>query len=85
MLIRLTDTKGNDVWVNPAYVRYVRRHGAHTEVMVQVTSKWGVPGPLQTDMSPEQVVEILNAAMPGFAHPAWYEAEADEERARSSD
>lgn len=82
MLVRLTDIKGNEVWVNPAYVRYVRPHAGKTEVMIPVPSKWGIPGPVLTDTPVETVVELLNASMPGFFTSAPYDLESDEEQQR---
>lgn len=84
MLVRLVDIKGVEIWINPAYVRYVRRHNGKTEVGVQVPSRWGVPAAVQTDEPAESVVELLNSAMPAFFPSAPYDIESDEAQARRS-
>lgn len=68
MLVRLTTTKQQDVWVNPLHVRLVRWSGKHTEVVIDpmyLTLKIAAPV--------EDVAALLDAAsMPpgGFAPDA---------------
>ncbi len=69
MLVKLTDSKGTDVWINPVHVRLVRRKGRHTEVFVPFNANWGAVS-IKTRQPLDEVADLLNAGMPdllGFA------------------
>ncbi|HBS28881.1 MAG TPA: hypothetical protein DEB06_05405 [Phycisphaerales bacterium] len=61
MLVRLTDTKGRDHWINPIYIRAVDPRGLQAEVRLGFTI--GMSSTLKIDQPAEQVAEAVSAAL----------------------
>ncbi|MEM1329364.1 MAG: hypothetical protein AAGG07_02255 [Planctomycetota bacterium] len=59
MLVKVTDIKGNDRWINAAYVRLIRWRSNRTEIWVA-----GNTTAILIDRPLDEVAEVLNAAMP---------------------
>lgn len=59
MLVGLTDTKGRVHYINAVYVKSVQSKG--TDSVVEIS---GRSSKLRVRMPAEEVVELLNAAMP---------------------
>jgi uncharacterized protein YlzI (FlbEa/FlbD family) len=68
MLVRLTDIKGQPVWVNPIHVRAVRAKSKYTEVIVPLNTAMG-QSVVKVKESVDEVVETLNAGMPEILPP----------------
>lgn len=68
MLVRLTDTRGRDVWINPIYVRAVRSKSKHIEIIIRYSSAMG-SSLLKVNGSVEEVVEAINVGMPEILSP----------------
>lgn len=62
MLVKLTDTRGRESWINPVYVRALREKSGVTEVCIQIPGTLGngirVPKPM------DEVAMAINVAMP---------------------
>lgn len=77
MLVRLTDTKGKDFWVNPMYVKaVVPLKGSGCEVFVSFGNVWSTIRSIKTEQPAEEVAGWISAAMPGSAGVAGYYAAA---------
>ncbi|TVQ60285.1 MAG: hypothetical protein EA379_08350 [Phycisphaerales bacterium] len=63
MLVRFTTNKGEDVWVNPIYVRLLTRKRKHTEIVMSQSSL-STHGVVRIDAPMEDVAALLNDAMP---------------------
>lgn len=63
MLVQLTTTKGQPIWVNPIHVRAVRAKPRHTEVVIPNNSPMG-QSIVKVQGAVEDVVAALNAGMP---------------------
>lgn len=68
MLVRLTDTKDQPVWVNPIHVKAVRPKSKYTEVFVPLNSSFGTVS-IKVKGTPEEIVDALNAGMPDLLPP----------------
>jgi hypothetical protein len=79
VLVRITDRKGNDCWINPLYVKAIRPHKKGYCEVVGPFSQYG--GSIKTDESAESLADRLSVSMPDS--PAWKamagQAVADEE------
>jgi hypothetical protein len=65
MLVKLTDIKGKDIWVNPIYVKAVTQSKRDvTEVYIAYGSPWGAVHSVKVRGAPEEVAEAISAAMP---------------------
>lgn len=69
MLVRLTDVKSGDVWVNPLYVKAVLKKGKHTEVFINYGTAFSAKTSVKVEEDPEEVALRISAAMPDS--PAW--------------
>lgn len=83
MLLKITDNKGQDYWINPLYVRgLIQRKRDLTEVHIVLNvSPWSGISCLKVPMAADQLASMIDAAMPeaaGFLAAA--EADADAER-----
>lgn len=68
MLVRLTETKGQPVWVNPIHVKAVRPKSKYTEVFVPLNSAFGTVS-IKVKETADEVVDALNAGMPDILPP----------------
>lgn len=86
MLVKLTDHKGKDFWVNPMYVKAVAAaKGGGAEVYITFGTTWSQTQVIKTEAGPEEVAGWISAAMPeGSGVSAYYAAAgaAEEEAAR---
>lgn len=86
MLVKITDTKGRDFWINPMYVKAVSSaKGRGAEVYITFGTVWSSTQVIKTEASPEEVAGWISAAMPeGTGVAAYYAAAgaAEEEVAR---
>lgn len=86
MLVKLTDIKGRDYWINPMYVKAVAAaKGGGAEVYITFGTTWSQTQVIKTEASPEEVAGWISAAMPeGSGVSAYYAAAgaAEEEVAR---
>ncbi len=85
MLVKITDTKGRDYWINPIYVRAVlqgKGGGSEIRVGFSVGLSGGV---VKTDASPEEVAQAIDQAMPEAPTSAFYgpivEQQSEEDQA----
>lgn len=62
MLVRLTDTKGRDLWINPVHVKFMRQKRSTTEIIMAAT--WGSAPIAKISMPMDEVAALFNAAMP---------------------
>jgi len=68
MLIKLTDIKGRDVWINPLYVKAVTSRGKEgAEVFVTYGSVWSQVTSIKVKAPAEDVAAAISAAMPDAA------------------
>lgn len=68
MLIKLTDIKGRDVWINPAYVKGVFQKSKEiTEVYVRWGAGLSVSDVLKVRARADDVAAAISAAMPDAA------------------
>ena len=65
MLVRLTELKGQPVWVNPIHVKAVRSKARFTEIIIPMNSALGQAN-VKVKEPAEEVVELLNAGMPDY-------------------
>lgn len=86
MLVKLTDVKGRDYWINPMYVKAVSAaKGGGAEVYITFGTVWSSTQVIKTEASPEDVAGWISAAMPeGTGVAAYYAAAgtSEEEAAR---
>jgi len=69
MLVKLTDAKGNEVWINPIHVKLIREKRGKSEIHMAVGSAWGAaPATLKIRVPAEELVAVLNAGMPDMAY-----------------
>jgi uncharacterized protein YlzI (FlbEa/FlbD family) len=68
MLVRLTELRGQPVWVNPIHVKAVRPKSKFTEIIIPMNSALGQAS-VKVKESAEEVVELLNAGMPDYLPP----------------
>lgn len=83
MLVKLTDTKGQDYWINPLYVRgLIQRKRDLTEVHIVLNaSPWSGINSIKVPMPADELAGVISAAMPDAAdYLAAAEAEGDQER-----
>ena len=59
MLVKVTDIKGNERWINAAYVRLIRSRANRTEIWVL-----GNTTAIMVDRPLDEVAQVFNAAMP---------------------
>lgn len=72
MLVKITDLKGKDHWINPLYVKCIRSNRkGHTEIHGSVTYMGSV---LKTEEPAESLADRISVAMPDS--PAWQAATA---------
>lgn len=77
MLVKLTDVKHKDYWVNPMYIRaVVPAKGSGCEVFVSFGNTWSTVRSIKVDRSPEEVASWISAAMPAGSGVAGYYAAA---------
>jgi len=78
MLVKITDTKGRDYWINPIYVRAVTPgKGRGSEVRVGFSVGLG-GSVIKTDAPPEDVARAIDEAMPDSA-AGYYAAAVDQQ------
>ncbi len=87
MLVKLTDTKGKEYWVNPIYVKAVAPvKGGGAEVFVSFGNVWSTTRSIKVGAPAEDVAGWLGAAMPAGSGVMGYYAGAvtceEEEMAR---
>lgn len=65
MLVKLIDIKGQEIWVNPVYVKAVRpsKKGV-TEVFISFGSQWAAQTSVKVKANADEVAEAISAAMP---------------------
>ncbi|MCA9292313.1 MAG: hypothetical protein KDA20_00705 [Phycisphaerales bacterium] len=85
MLIKVVDTKNNDVWVNPLYVKSVTTKSGVTILRGSFGGSYNT-SIIKTREDPQQLADRISAAMPDS--PAWGAAAtsalADEEAQRQA-
>ncbi len=66
MLVKLIDIKGNEVWLNPVYVKAVtsNRKKGYTEVHCSAFGAWST-STVKVNASADDVAAALTEAMPG--------------------
>ena len=69
MLVRLTDIKTGDVWINPLYVKAVIKKSKYTEVFINYGTAFSAKQSIRVDEAAEDVALKISAAMPDS--PAW--------------
>lgn len=68
MLVKLTTTKGRDIWINPVYVKGLQQKTAEvTEVYIRWGSGLSVSDVLKVRANAADVAEAISAAMPESA------------------
>lgn len=65
MLVRLIDTKGRTLWINPVHVKFMREKRTTTEIMMAAT--WASAPIAKIAMPMDEVAELFNAAMPDLS------------------
>jgi uncharacterized protein YlzI (FlbEa/FlbD family) len=68
MLVRLTNIKGQDIWINPIHIKAVYAKPKHTEVVITLNPTLGQAS-LKVTGSVDEVVEAINLGMPDFLPP----------------
>lgn len=63
MLVKFTDVKGVNYWVNPLHVKMLREKKGLTEVFIVYNPGWASPS-FKVKQSAEEVAALLDAAMP---------------------
>jgi len=61
MLIRLTDTKGRDHWLNPLYIRSIEPKGSQCEV--RLSFNIGMSSSIKVNEPAEQVADLVSAGL----------------------
>ena len=65
MLVKLTDTKGKEVWINPLYVKAVQSRGDDgAEVFITFGTTWSQVSSIKVKASAADVATSISAAMP---------------------
>lgn len=67
MLIKLTDIKGNDYWINPIYVKGItQKRNGPAEIHIHLgNSSWGMPvHSIKVEADAQTLADLLSAAMP---------------------
>jgi len=71
MLVKFTDIKGAEVWINPVHVKVVRETKKGTEILMVVGNPSGLGGggawSVKTETPVDEAAAMLNAAMPDLA------------------
>lgn len=81
MLVKLTDIKGKEVWINPLYVKAVASKGNDgAEVFVTYGSAWSQVTSIKVKAPAADVAAAISAAMPDAA--AYMAAVATDEELR---
>lgn len=62
MLVKITNHKGEDVWINPIHVRTIRAKGSYTEVVIDP-----VYLTIKTQTPAEEIAGAVAAATAGAA------------------
>ena len=68
MLMRLTNIKGQDIWINPIHVKAVYAKRKHTEVVVPLNPTVG-HSVVKVTGTVQEVVQALNLGMPEILPP----------------
>jgi len=63
MLVRLTNIKGQDIWINPIHVKAVYAKSKHTEVVIPLNPTMG-HSIVKVTGSVQEVVTAINLGMP---------------------
>jgi len=81
MLVKFTDVKGKDVWINPLYVKAIAegKRGV-TEIYITYGSVWSPQSVLKVDMPAEEAAMHISAAMPDAAEMAAIAATEEEQQ-----
>ncbi|MEO1129407.1 MAG: hypothetical protein AAFX05_06825 [Planctomycetota bacterium] len=68
MLVKFTDVKGKDLWINPLYVKAIAegKHGV-TDIYITYGSVWGQQSVLKVKLPADEVAFQISAAMPAAA------------------
>lgn len=81
MLVKLTDTKNREVWINPLYVKAVQSKGNEgAEVFITYGSAWSQVTSIKVKAPAADVAMSISAAMPDSA--AYMSAVTSEEELR---
>jgi len=76
MLVKITDLKGKDHWINPLYVKCIRSNKrGETEIIGSISTMGGM---LKTEEPAESLADRISVAMPDS--PAWQAATAASEQ-----
>lgn len=67
MLVKLTDIKAGDVWINPIYVKAVTQKRRHAEVHISYGGPFSSKTSVKVDQPAEEVALAISAAMPDSA------------------
>ncbi len=68
MLVKLTTTKGLDVWINPVFVKAIQQKSAEvTEVYIRWGAGMSVSDVLKVRAKADDVAAAVSAAMPDAA------------------
>lgn len=73
MLIKLTDIKGQEFWINPIHVKGItRKKDGPSEVHIHLgSSSWGVPiNSIKVNAEAQALADLISAAMPSAADMA---------------
>ena len=65
MLVKLIDIKGQEIWINPVFVKAVRpaKKGV-TEVFIAFGNHWSPQSSVKVKANADEVAEAISAAMP---------------------
>ncbi|MCC6285162.1 MAG: hypothetical protein IT439_07670 [Phycisphaerales bacterium] len=63
MLVKFTDVKDVNYWVNPLHVKMLREKKGLTEIFIVYNPGWAAPS-FKVKQSAEEVAALLDAAMP---------------------
>ncbi|MFU8828428.1 MAG: hypothetical protein ACNA8P_03235 [Phycisphaerales bacterium] len=76
MLVKITDLKGKDHWINPLYVKCIRANKrGETEIIGSISTMGSM---LKTQEPAESLADRISIAMPDS--PAWQAATAASEQ-----
>jgi hypothetical protein len=76
MLVKITDLKGKDHWINPLYVKCIRANKrGETEIIGSISTMGSM---LKTEEPAESLADRISVAMPDS--PAWQAATAASEQ-----
>lgn len=68
MLVKLTDTKGRDYWVNPIFVRMIIPKGDQCEV--RLSFNVGMSTSVRINQPAEQFADTVSSALASFGYAA---------------